>query len=120
MGPPVPIGNNCTPGPSVIIEDIHNMGPWSAGPSDTGYYVGRVARMIRNLSLKGLIVQPIACGVPEVVLPQLSTIVVRTPQVPRSPGSPKKQNFGPASKTAGSHPEVLKSPISRPEATQSS
>jgi hypothetical protein len=54
MGPPVHIGNNCTPGPSVIIEDIHNMGPWSAGPSDTGYYVGRVARMIRNLSLKGL------------------------------------------------------------------
>ena len=54
MGPPVNIGNNCTPGPSVIIEDIHNMGPWSAGPSDTGYYVGRVARMIRNLSLKGL------------------------------------------------------------------
>jgi hypothetical protein len=41
--------------------------------------------------------QPISRGVPEVVLPQLSTIVVRTPQVPRSPGSPKKQNFGPAS-----------------------
>ena len=57
MGPPVNIGNNCTPGPSVIIEDIHNMGPWSAGPSDTGYYVGQVARMIRNLSLKGLKVE---------------------------------------------------------------
>ncbi|KAG1746995.1 hypothetical protein EDD22DRAFT_958288 [Suillus occidentalis] len=28
------------------------------------------------------------------------------PQVPCSPGSPKKQNFGPASMTAGSHPEV--------------
>jgi hypothetical protein len=37
MGPPIPIGNNCTPGPSVIIEDIHNMGPWSAGPSDTEF-----------------------------------------------------------------------------------
>ncbi|KAG1761025.1 hypothetical protein EDD22DRAFT_898424 [Suillus occidentalis] len=66
------------------------------------------------------IVQPISRGVPEVVLPQLSTIVVRTPQLPRSPGSPKKQNFGPASKTAGSRPEVSKSPISRPEATQTS
>jgi hypothetical protein len=31
------------------------MGPWSAGPSDMGYYVGRVARLIRNLSLKGLL-----------------------------------------------------------------
>ncbi|KAG1738585.1 hypothetical protein EDD22DRAFT_922720 [Suillus occidentalis] len=66
------------------------------------------------------IVQPISRGVPEVVLPQLSTIVVRMPQVPHSPGSPKKQNFGPASKTAGSRPEVSKSPISRPEATQTS
>ncbi|KAG1734859.1 hypothetical protein EDD22DRAFT_959994 [Suillus occidentalis] len=37
MGPPVPIGNNCTPGPSVIIEDIHNMGPWSGGPYDTEF-----------------------------------------------------------------------------------
>ncbi|KAG1805098.1 uncharacterized protein HD556DRAFT_1437258 [Suillus plorans] len=39
MGPPISIGNNMFPGPSVIIEDIHNMGPWSAGPSDMGYYV---------------------------------------------------------------------------------
>ncbi|KAG2337269.1 hypothetical protein BDR05DRAFT_952777 [Suillus weaverae] len=38
MGPPVSIGNNIPPGPSVIIEDIHNMGPWSAGPSCMGYY----------------------------------------------------------------------------------
>ncbi|KAG1717403.1 hypothetical protein EDD22DRAFT_856184, partial [Suillus occidentalis] len=66
------------------------------------------------------IVQPILHGVPEVILPQLSTIVVRTPQLPRSPGSPKKQNFGPASKTASSHPEVSKSPISCPEATATS
>ncbi|KAG1805139.1 hypothetical protein EV424DRAFT_1544525 [Suillus variegatus] len=60
------------------------------------------------------IVQPISRGVPEVVLPQ-RTIVVRKPQSPRSPGSPKKQSFGPASLTAGSRPEVMKSPISRPE-----
>ncbi|KAG1761131.1 hypothetical protein EDD22DRAFT_897941 [Suillus occidentalis] len=52
--------------------------------------------------------QPISRGVPEVVLPQLSTIVVRTPQLPRLPGSPKKQNFGPASQTSGSRPEVVK------------
>ncbi|KAG1849000.1 hypothetical protein F4604DRAFT_1935076 [Suillus subluteus] len=55
MGPPVSIRNNITPGPSVIIEDILNMGPWSAGPSCMGYYVRRVACIIRNLSLKGLL-----------------------------------------------------------------
>ncbi|KAG2059847.1 hypothetical protein BDR06DRAFT_967420 [Suillus hirtellus] len=60
------------------------------------------------------IVQPILRGVLEVVLPQ-PTIVVRKPQSPWSPSSPKKQLFGPASQTAGSCPEVMKSPISRPE-----
>ncbi|KAG1775314.1 hypothetical protein EV702DRAFT_1046918 [Suillus placidus] len=38
MGPPASIGNNLTPGPSVIVEDISTMGPWSAGPYHTGYY----------------------------------------------------------------------------------
>ncbi|KAG1809527.1 hypothetical protein EV424DRAFT_1542952 [Suillus variegatus] len=66
------------------------------------------------------IVQPILHGVLEVVLPQLSTIVVRTPQLPRSPGSPKKQSFGPASLTAGRHMEVVKFPISCPEARATS
>ncbi|KAG1788846.1 uncharacterized protein HD556DRAFT_1447501 [Suillus plorans] len=66
------------------------------------------------------IVQPILRGVPEVILPQLSTIVVRMPQLPRSPGSPKKQSFGPALLTAGSCPEVMKSPISQPEALATS
>ncbi|KAG1805028.1 uncharacterized protein HD556DRAFT_1437192 [Suillus plorans] len=66
------------------------------------------------------IVQPISRGVPEVILPQLSTIVVRTPQLPRSPGSPKKQSFGPALLTASSRLEVMKSPISRPEAPATS
>ncbi|KAG2335853.1 hypothetical protein BDR05DRAFT_953776 [Suillus weaverae] len=37
MGPPVSIGNNIPPGPSVIIEDIHNMGPWSGGPYNTEF-----------------------------------------------------------------------------------
>ncbi|KAG2057241.1 hypothetical protein BDR06DRAFT_1005280 [Suillus hirtellus] len=46
------------------------------------------------------IVQPISHEVPEVVLPQHSTIV--------------KQAFGPASLTASSRLEVMKSPISRP------
>ncbi|KAG1902843.1 uncharacterized protein F5891DRAFT_1185980 [Suillus fuscotomentosus] len=38
MGPPASIGNNLPPGPSVIVEDILIMGPWSAGPYHTGYY----------------------------------------------------------------------------------
>jgi hypothetical protein len=54
MGPPGSIGNHSPPGLSVIIEDIQNMRPLSAGPSDTGYYVGWVAHIIQNLSLKGL------------------------------------------------------------------
>ncbi|KAG2347755.1 hypothetical protein BDR05DRAFT_944778 [Suillus weaverae] len=52
------------------------------------------------------LVQLILRGVLEVVLPLPSTILVRQPQLPRSPGSPKKQSFGPASLTASSGPEV--------------
>ncbi|KAG1889900.1 hypothetical protein F4604DRAFT_1914440 [Suillus subluteus] len=58
------------------------------------------------------IIKPILSGVPEVVLPRSSTIIVRTPHSPRSPGSPKKQAFGPASLTAGGRPEVPNSCIS--------
>ncbi|KAG2340552.1 hypothetical protein BDR05DRAFT_950288 [Suillus weaverae] len=61
------------------------------------------------------IVQPISRGVLEGVLPPLSTILVRQPQLPCSPGFPKKQSFWPASLTAGSGLEVPKTPISRPE-----
>ncbi|KAG1717220.1 hypothetical protein EDD22DRAFT_856276 [Suillus occidentalis] len=58
--------------------------------------------------------------VPEVILPQPSTNVIRTPQLPHSPGSPKKQNFGPTSLTAGSHPEIMKCPISHAKAISTS
>ncbi|KAG2138243.1 hypothetical protein BD769DRAFT_1663822 [Suillus cothurnatus] len=40
------------------------------------------------------VIQPSGSGVPEVVLPLLSTIDSRTPGSPRSPRSPKKQTFG--------------------------
>ncbi|KAG1768731.1 hypothetical protein EDD22DRAFT_871821 [Suillus occidentalis] len=80
----------------------------------------KLAPVVESEDEEDTIVQPILHGVPEVILPQLSTIVVRTPQVPRSPGSPKKQNFRPASKTAGSSLEVTKSSISHPEATPTS
>jgi hypothetical protein len=41
MGPPISIRNNFPLSSSIIIEDIHNMGPWSTGLSDMGYYVGQ-------------------------------------------------------------------------------
>ncbi|KAG1784916.1 uncharacterized protein HD556DRAFT_1435299 [Suillus plorans] len=51
MGPPVSIGNNLPPGPSVIVEDIFIMGPWSAGPYHTGYYASfmRIVHEWRHL-----------------------------------------------------------------------
>ncbi|KAG2364701.1 hypothetical protein BDR07DRAFT_1482176 [Suillus spraguei] len=61
------------------------------------------------------IVQPISSGVPALNLPQPSTIVVGTPHSPRSPHSPKKQLFGPASLIAGSPPKVMATSGSRPE-----
>ncbi|KAG0694480.1 hypothetical protein DFH29DRAFT_880693 [Suillus ampliporus] len=46
MGPPISIGNNNTPGPSVIVEDIFTFGPWFAGPYHTGYYARPFTRII--------------------------------------------------------------------------
>ncbi|KIK33588.1 hypothetical protein CY34DRAFT_18274 [Suillus luteus UH-Slu-Lm8-n1] len=66
------------------------------------------------------IIQPISCGVPEVVLPWISTLAQGTPQSPRSPRSPKKKSFGPASLTAGSRPDVPDSPSTRPEVAATS
>ncbi|KAG1738323.1 uncharacterized protein EDB91DRAFT_1249240 [Suillus paluster] len=54
MDPPVFIGNNIPPGPSVNIEDIFIISPWSAGPCYTGYYAHQLPRIIRSLPLKGL------------------------------------------------------------------
>ncbi|KAG0698765.1 hypothetical protein DFH29DRAFT_877761 [Suillus ampliporus] len=52
MGPPVSIGNNNTPGPSVIVEDIFTFGPWSAGPYHTGYYARNCNMCRREESFK--------------------------------------------------------------------
>jgi hypothetical protein len=61
----------------------------SEDEEDTIVQVCRLAHFFHALNL----FQLISRGVPEVVLPQLSTIVVRTPQLPRSPGSPKSTPF---------------------------
>ncbi|KAG1728209.1 hypothetical protein EDB19DRAFT_1832811 [Suillus lakei] len=61
-------------------------------------------------------IKPLSGGVPEVILPQLSTIIVRTPNSPRSPRVPMKQPFGPATAIAGSHPAGIEPPQQTPEA----
>ncbi|KAG2030979.1 hypothetical protein BDR03DRAFT_1016598 [Suillus americanus] len=61
------------------------------------------------------VVQPLSRGVPEVVLPWLSTIVARTPNSPRSPRAPMKKPFGPARVIAGSHPAVMEPSQPTPE-----
>ncbi|KAG2068878.1 hypothetical protein BDR04DRAFT_1157411 [Suillus decipiens] len=51
-------------------------------------------------------IQPISKGVLEVILPQHSSLakrMSRSPCLPHSPCSPKKQSFGPALHTASSH-----------------
>ncbi|KAG2091175.1 uncharacterized protein F5147DRAFT_780055 [Suillus discolor] len=64
---------------------------------------------------KDPIVQPISRGVPEVVLPQRSTIVVRKPQLPQLLVPPRSNHLG-----LLCCPEVTKSPISRQEARATS
>ncbi|KAG2028630.1 hypothetical protein BDR03DRAFT_1019551 [Suillus americanus] len=61
------------------------------------------------------VIQPLSCGVPEVVLPRLSTIVARTPNLPRSPRAPTKKPFGPARVIASSHPAVMEPSQPTPE-----
>ncbi|KAG2037166.1 hypothetical protein BDR03DRAFT_1051857 [Suillus americanus] len=61
------------------------------------------------------VVQPLLHGVPEVVLPWLSTIVARMPNSPRSPRALAKKPFGPARVIAGSHPAVMEPSQPTPE-----
>ncbi|KAG2030063.1 hypothetical protein BDR03DRAFT_1017561 [Suillus americanus] len=61
------------------------------------------------------VIQPLSRGVPEVVLPWLSTIVARTPNLPRSPRAPTKKPCGPARVIAGSHPAVMEPSQPTPE-----
>ncbi|KAG1721327.1 hypothetical protein EDB19DRAFT_1917368 [Suillus lakei] len=61
-------------------------------------------------------IKPFSGGVPEVVLPRLSTIIARTPNSPCSPWVPTKQPYGPATAIAGSCPAGIKPPWQTPEA----
>ncbi|KAG1773721.1 hypothetical protein EV702DRAFT_1200853 [Suillus placidus] len=61
------------------------------------------------------IMKPFLGAVPEVVLPRLSTIVARTPNLPRSSWAPTKKTFGPATAIAGSRPAVVEPSQASPE-----
>ncbi|KAG1720217.1 hypothetical protein EDB19DRAFT_1836104 [Suillus lakei] len=61
-------------------------------------------------------IKPFSGGVPEVVLPRLSTIIARTPNSPRSPQVPTKQPFGPATAIAGSRPAGVEPSRQTPKA----
>ncbi|KAG1725117.1 hypothetical protein EDB19DRAFT_1915231 [Suillus lakei] len=63
-----------------------------------------------------LMIKPFSGGVPEVVLPRLSTIIARTPNSPRSPRVPTKQPYGPATAIAGSRPAGVEPPRQTPKA----
>ncbi|KAG1737445.1 hypothetical protein EDB19DRAFT_1829547 [Suillus lakei] len=63
-----------------------------------------------------LMIKPFSGGVPEVILPRLSTIIVRTPNSPRSPRVPTKQPFGPATAIAGSRLAGVEPPQQTPKA----
>ncbi|KAG1732703.1 hypothetical protein EDB19DRAFT_1831196 [Suillus lakei] len=63
-----------------------------------------------------LMIKPFSGGVLEVVLPRLSTIIVRTPNSPHSPRVLTKQPFSPATAIAGSHLAGVKPPQQTPEA----
>ncbi|KAG2035434.1 hypothetical protein BDR03DRAFT_983719 [Suillus americanus] len=64
-------------------------------------------RIVESEDDEDSVVQPLLCGVLEVVLPQLSTIVARMPNSPCSPRALTKNPFGPARVIAGSHPAVM-------------
>ncbi|KAG0695793.1 hypothetical protein DFH29DRAFT_1005108 [Suillus ampliporus] len=63
------------------------------------------------------IIKPFSCGVLEVVLPQVSTILARTPNSPCSPWVPTKKPFSPATAISGSRPAVVKPSQPTPDST---
>ncbi|KAG2030393.1 hypothetical protein BDR03DRAFT_987116 [Suillus americanus] len=75
----------------------------------------RSGHLVKSEDDEDSVVQPLLHGVPEVILPWLSTIVARMPNLPRSPRAPTKKPFGPARVIAGSHPAVMEPSQPTPE-----
>ncbi|KAG2039590.1 hypothetical protein BDR03DRAFT_1008913 [Suillus americanus] len=95
---------------SPLISGLSSQPPKSAMKSHKCQRSGRLLkskRIVESEDDDDSVIQPLLRGVPEVVLPRLSTIVARTPNSPHSPRAPTKTPFGPARVIAGSHPAVM-------------
>ncbi|KAG2028861.1 hypothetical protein BDR03DRAFT_1019252 [Suillus americanus] len=103
---------------SPLIFGLSSQPPKSAMKSHKHQRSGRLLKSKRIMESEDdddSIIQPLSRGVPEVVLPRLSTIVARTPNSPRSPRAPTKKPFGPARVIASSHPAVMEPSQPTPE-----
>ncbi|KAG2044653.1 hypothetical protein BDR03DRAFT_1004949, partial [Suillus americanus] len=95
---------------SPLISGLSSQPPKATMMSHKCQRSGHLVKSKRIMELEDdedSVVQPLWRGVPEVVLPQLSTIVARTPNSPHSPRAPTKKAFGPARVIASSHPAVM-------------
>ncbi|KAG2030502.1 hypothetical protein BDR03DRAFT_1017058 [Suillus americanus] len=103
---------------SPLISGLSSQPPKSTMKSHKRQRSGCLVKSKRIVELEDdedSVVQPLSCGVPEVVLPRLSTIVARMPNSPRSPRAPTKKPFGPARVIASSHPAVMEPSQPTPE-----
>ncbi|KAG2041208.1 hypothetical protein BDR03DRAFT_1007534 [Suillus americanus] len=103
---------------SPLISGLSSQPPKSAMKSHKHQRSGHLVKskcIVESEDDEDLVVQPLLCGVLEVVLPRLSTIVARTPNLPRSPRAPTKKPFGPARVIASSHPAVMEPSQPTPE-----
>ncbi|KAG1717247.1 uncharacterized protein EDB91DRAFT_1259968 [Suillus paluster] len=78
IGPPVFIGNNIPPGPSVNIEDIFIIGPWSTSPCYTGYYARQFASYNTEFVTEGALQLSAKIKVPYLIHPISITFKINT------------------------------------------
>ncbi|KAG2034431.1 hypothetical protein BDR03DRAFT_1013482 [Suillus americanus] len=111
--PPTPSPSPGTRGKkrkSPLISGLSSQPPKSMMKSHKRQRSGRLLKskcIVESEDDDDSVIQPLSHGVPEVVLPRLSTIVARMPNSPHSPRAPTKKPFGPARVIAGSHPAVM-------------
>ncbi|KAG2030668.1 hypothetical protein BDR03DRAFT_1016867 [Suillus americanus] len=107
---PEPVAEGSKKRKSPLISGLSSQPPKSVMKSHKHQRSGRLVKskcIVESEDDEDLVVQPLSRGVPEVVLPQLSTIVARTPNLPHSPRAPTKKPFGLARVIASSHPAVM-------------
>ncbi|KAG2029578.1 hypothetical protein BDR03DRAFT_1018201 [Suillus americanus] len=115
---PEPVAEGSKKRKSPLISGLSSQPPKSAMKSHKRQRSGRLLKskcIVESEDDDDSVIQPLLHGVPEVVLPRLSTIVARTPNSPHSPRAPTKKPFGPARVIAGSHPAVMEPSQPTPE-----